>query len=89
MTSLRLVLRFVLTNRNYRVYNDVAPRPATTSSRLKRLVGASARRIPHADRVLSPQVLVPSEELGLPGLNMVFIEKLGGDERHDHFHRDF
>ncbi len=88
MSSLQKVLRYILTNRSYRMYDDVPPMPVTARSKRNSQLSALARRIPHADRVLRPEVLEPTEELGVR-LRMGFIEKTGQDERHWRFHRQF
>ena len=89
LSSQQKVLRYILTNRNYRFHEDV-PRSAT-SDRLRRTRRLSrlARRIPRASRIFRPEILQLSPDLGLLGLNMIFIEKLGDDDREWHFHRQF
>jgi predicted O-methyltransferase YrrM len=89
MASLRDVLRFILTNRGYQVLHDVPRRSVTTRAKLKERISAVARLVPRADRVLNPRVLCPSGELGVPGLNLVFIEKTRVDDRDWNFHTEF
>jgi hypothetical protein len=94
MESLQKVLRYILTNRSYRIYNDVAPkplaRPSTRSkarSTAKSQIIALARRTGR-DRHLSPEWLQPNADLGL-GRGMTFVEKTGQDERDWRFHAEF
>ena len=89
LNSVRRVLRYILTNRAYRIYEDVAPPQLSARKKRKSQVAAVARRVPYADRVLRAEVLRPTHELGIHG-SMVFIEKTGeGDERHFRSYVDF
>jgi predicted O-methyltransferase YrrM len=94
MESLRKVVRYILTNRHYRIYNDVpskpSARPSTRSkakSKAKSQLVALARRT-GMDRFLSPELRQPNADLGL-GQSMVFVEKTGQDERDWRFHAPF
>jgi predicted O-methyltransferase YrrM len=73
-------VRFILTNRAYRIYDDVPPPPVSAGKKRRSQVAAVARRVPYADRVLRPEVLRPAHELGIHR-SMIFIEKTGEDER--------
>ena len=88
MRSLSKVLRYILANRSYRVFDDVAPRPLQARERRLAQVGALARRIPQADRFLRPEILVPTTDLGIRD-SMVFLQKTGDDERDWRFHVEF
>jgi predicted O-methyltransferase YrrM len=89
LSSLQKVLRYILANRKYRIHHDVAPEAVSSRQRRNRRLSMLARRIPRASRILRPEVLKPGPDLGLPGRNMVFIEKMGADDRDWHFHRQF
>jgi predicted O-methyltransferase YrrM len=88
MLSVLKVLRYILTNRSYRVHDDVARRPLPARDHRRAQLGAVARRVPRADRVLRPEVLRPSLDLGIRD-KMVFIQKTGDDERDWRYHRQF
>ena len=64
MNSVQKALRFILANRNYRIYEDAAQRSVQPWTRL--LESRIARRAPRADRIFRPEVLHPSDELGIP-----------------------
>jgi predicted O-methyltransferase YrrM len=78
-------VRYIVTNRNYRVYDDVPARPTPT----KWHVGNSVvRRIPRAELVFRPEVMELSMDLDLTRM-MTFVEKLNGDTRSWDFYRSF
>ena len=78
-------VRYIVTNRNYRVYDDVPTRPTPT----KWHVGNSVvRRIPRAELVFRPEVIELSMDLDLTRM-MTFVEKLNGDTRSWDFYRSF
>ena len=78
-------LRYIVTNRDYRVYGDIPTQPTPT----KWHVGnAIVRRIPRAALVFRPEVMELSMDLDLTR-TMTFVEKLGDDTRNWDFHRSF
>lgn len=89
MPSLRKVLRYILANRSYRAYADVPPAPGSDARARTRRWSAIARRVPHAERIFRPEVLELLPDLGIRDRGMVFIEKLGEDDRDWRYHRDF
>jgi predicted O-methyltransferase YrrM len=78
-------VRFIVTNRDYRVYGDIPTRPTPTKWRVGNSV---VRRIPRAEMVFRPEVMELSMDLDLTRM-MTFVEKLGGDTRTWDFHRSF
>jgi predicted O-methyltransferase YrrM len=87
MNALQKLLRYILANRAYRVYEDQPLRssPSPTRARASRL----ARRVPHAERIFRPEVLHLNDDLRIPRTSLVFVEKLADDDRDPDFHRDF
>jgi predicted O-methyltransferase YrrM len=85
LPGLTKLLRYIVTNRDYRVYHDV---PSQPSSKKWRAISAVARRIPRADMFLRPEVIEPSFDLGL-SRSLTFLEKCGGDSREFTFFRPF
>lgn len=78
-------IRYIVTNRDYRVYADIPARPTP----MKWHVGnAVVKRIPRADLVFRPELIELSMDLDLTRM-MTFVEKLGGDARSWDFHRSF
>lgn len=78
-------MRYIVTNRDYRVYCDVPPRPTST----RRHVGNSVvRRMPRAELIFRPEVMELSTDLELTRL-MTFVEKPGEDTRSWKFYRSF
>jgi predicted O-methyltransferase YrrM len=98
MPSLQKVVRYILSNRSYRVHPALPPdsktpdHPAAAplpsprqrlSSSVKRLL----RALPRADRLLAPEILQPWSDFHLP--NMVFLEKTAPDTRDWRHHAAF
>jgi predicted O-methyltransferase YrrM len=79
-------LRYIVTNRKYRVHNDIPTQPTPAKWRIG---NAIVRRIPHAGFVFRPEVMELSmDDLGLVQ-QMTFVEKLGDDTRNWDFYRSF
>ena len=78
-------LRYIVTNRDYRVYNDLPLRPTPTR---RHLGNAVVRRIPRAELILRPEVMELNSDLELTRL-MTFVEKQGEDTRSWKFYRTF
>lgn len=79
LPSQQKVIRYILSNRNYRIYptdGQGRPRSAIQTRLLK----------PFA-RLLRPEWVTPWKSLGLPQLAM--LQKLGHDERKWNYHRPF
>jgi predicted O-methyltransferase YrrM len=87
MNALQKLLRYILANRAYRVYEDVPRRSSPKANRAR--ASKLAARVPNAERIFRPEVLHLSDDLGLPRTSLVFIEKLADDDRDPDFHRDF
>lgn len=88
MASLSKALRYILTNRSYRIHEDVPPRQERTAWRRRRAVSMLARRVPRADRIFRPEVLLLRPDLGIRD-TMIFIEKTADDDRDWEFHQPF
>ena len=84
--SVRKALRYILTNRAYRVRD---PDPMTDGSRRKSRVTAALNKLPRASRVLRPELLTRSADLGVGSRNLVFLEKLADDDRGSRDHVEF
>jgi predicted O-methyltransferase YrrM len=80
MPSLQKLLRYVLANRHYEVYEDVPPPPSSSAQRRRERVAKVARRVPRAEQLFRPEVLDPGPELG-DERSMVFLRKLADDDR--------
>ncbi len=78
-------IRYIVTNRDYRVYGDTPTQPTPTRWHVGNAV---VRRIPRAGLVFRPEVMELSMDLELTRL-MTFVEKLGEDTRTWRFHRSF
>jgi predicted O-methyltransferase YrrM len=89
MPSLQKVLRYILANRNYRLYQDVPSQRLPEWSRRQRRINRVVRHLPRADRLFRPEVLRLSDDLGIPGTGLVFIQKTGTDDREPEFHQQF
>ncbi len=90
MPALQAVVRYVLSNRSYRIHHSsgVVPQPARgLKAEAKRWVAAVLRRLPRAEQYFTSSVLQPWESLGIT--NLVFLEKTDGDERDWKTHRPF
>jgi len=85
LPGLTKVLRYVVTNRKYLVYDDIPVRP---TPKKWRAVSAVARRIPRAELFLRPEVIELSSDLGL-ARSMTFVEKQGDDTREFNYFRGF
>ncbi len=78
-------LRYIVTNRKYRVQDDIPTRPTPAKWRIGNAV---VRRIPRAGLVFRPEVMDLSMDLGLVR-QMTFVEKLAEDTRDWTFYRSF
>ena len=78
-------VRYIITNRNYRVYADIPAQPTPTKWHVGNAV---VNRIPRAELVFRPEVMELSMDLDLTRL-MTFIEKVDGDTRSWDFYRSF
>ena len=98
MPSLQQVLRYILSNRAYKIYapkdengKSVVSRsnsPKTVAKkRLKRRLARLFNGLPKAERVFSTDVRQPWQLMEIP--NLVLIEKTGEDDRDWRFHRNF
>jgi predicted O-methyltransferase YrrM len=87
MPSLQKVLRYILTNRNYRIHVEEG-QPAHTARASRRFLSRLLRGLPMSAYLFRPELLQPNGTLGLGEL-MVFIEKLGPDTRKWRHHAAF
>lgn len=88
MPSLRKVVRWVTTNRGYEcVWNE--PYSPKRRERCESGLGAVLRRLPKAERVWAPELLVPWHEVVPPHQRMVFLRKTREDDRDWRDHRVF
>jgi predicted O-methyltransferase YrrM len=78
-------VRYIVTNRDYRVYGDI---PARSTPPKWHAGNAVVRRIPRAGSVFRPEVMELSMDLDLTR-PMTFVEKRGEDTRTWDFHRSF
>lgn len=99
LPGLLKVLRYIVTNRHYRVYDDVAAHPlawkhddiANQPKPLKWRVRAFSnlvRQIPDAESLFRPEVIALSYDLNLMRY-MTLVEKLGEDDRRWDYYRSF
>ena len=94
--AINKVIRFILSNRNYRVHAALAPAHAKNAS-LKRqlLLGAAllcARSSSAVAQLFKPQVLATDQSLGITGGRCLALRKESDDTRHgadQSEHRDF
>jgi predicted O-methyltransferase YrrM len=87
MPSVSKALRYILTNRAYRVH-EATPTGGVSS----RASAASRvmRGIPGADQVVRPELLMPTPDLGVGrNRNIVVLEKVADDDRVPEFHAEF
>jgi predicted O-methyltransferase YrrM len=89
MPSLQTVLRFIHTNRAYRIRRELSgPIPTPTlRQRSTESVSHVLKMIPGARRLLNPNLLDPWSAFRLN--NLVFLEKVKDDSRDWRFHRRF
>jgi predicted O-methyltransferase YrrM len=89
MPSLQAVLRFIHTNRAYRIRRDLSgPIPALTlRQRSIGVVTHVLKKVPGMRRLLNPRLLEPWSAFRLD--NLVFLEKVEDDSRDWQFHREF
>jgi hypothetical protein len=75
MPSLRKVIRYILSNRAYRVHPATSPSPSRSfRQRIQSGLATVARHLPRADKWLAPEAARPWHEIATT--NMVFLEKL-------------
>jgi predicted O-methyltransferase YrrM len=87
MPSVSKALRYILTNRAYRVHE--ATPTGGVSSRAS-AASRAARSIPRLEQLVRPEVLLPTPELGVGrNRNIVVLEKLADDDRDPRFHAEF
>jgi predicted O-methyltransferase YrrM len=89
MLSLQRVLRYIHTNRAYRIrrdFSDAIPIP-TLRQRSTEFVSHVLKKIPGMRRLLNPMLLDPWSAFRLN--NLVFLEKVQEDSRDWRFHREF
>jgi hypothetical protein len=87
MPSVRKALRYILTNRAYRVHDST---PTGGVSSRETTVRRVVRSVPGAGRLVRPEVLVSTPDLGVGrNRNIVVLEKLADDDRHWEFHAEF
>ena len=89
MPSLRTVLRFIHTNRAYRIRRDFSgPIPVPTlRQRSIEFVSYGLKKVPGTRRLLNSNLLDPWSAFRLT--NLVFLEKQQEDSRDWRFHREF
>jgi predicted O-methyltransferase YrrM len=89
MPSLRKVVRYVLSNRNYSVYRQPnrLRSPAATKVRFKAFLAGTLRKFPGIDFLLQPEILYPWSKYSSD--NLIFLQKNAADERDWRFHRSF
>jgi len=89
MPSLQKVIRYLLTNRSYRIRRDFqpAPRAFTKRERCKLTLAHWMRHLPACNELFNPECLQPW--CGFQLENLVFLEKIKHDERDWQFHATF
>ena len=90
MPSLQKVIRYILTNRNYRLgsFNgDLSRTTLSLREKIKVVIAAILRKIPKAEKYFTQDVLHPWQTICRSNLN--FIEKVSNDERDWKFHKSF
>lgn len=89
MPSIQAVVRFIRSNRTYRICRDFSSAiPALTlRQRSKELFSRFLKKVPGTWRLLNPSVMEPWSTFRLN--NLVFLEKMQDDSRNWQFHRQF
>lgn len=89
MPSLQKVVRFVLANRNYEIYqaNESAASATRTNTSWKRALSRVLKSLPRARCLFSEELLSPWEQFGIG--NMAFLRKTVDDTRDWRFHSPF
>lgn len=89
MPSLQAVVRFIRSNRAYKIRRDFsnAPQAPTLRQRSSELVSRVLKKLPGSRRVLNPNLLDPWCTFHLN--NLVFLEKVRDDSRDWRFHCQF
>lgn len=89
MPSLQKVIRYLLTNRSYKIHRDFQPAPLalTWRQRSKIALAHFVQRFPVCNRVFNQDFLQPWCAFQLH--NLVFLEKIKEDERDWQFHATF
>ena len=85
LPALVKALRYIVTNRDYRVYGDIPTRPTPNKWHI---ANAIVRRLPRAELVFRPEIMELSADLEL-ARQMTFVEKLGEESRNWDLHRPF
>lgn len=88
MPALQRVARWAVTNRGY-VMEIGGQRPRTPAMRARSAIADGLRRLPHADRVFTQDVLRPWFEIEPSGAHMIFLRKTVDDDRDWRFFRAF
>lgn len=89
MPSLQKVIRYILSNRAYRLHpNSMSPnRSLSLRQHGKKLIADTLKRLPGSTRIFSPELLEPWFAFGTG--NLVVLEKIDHDKRDWQFHRTF
>lgn len=87
MPSVSKALRYILTNRAYRVHETT---PTGGVSSRASAASRAVRSIPRLEQLVRPEVLLPTPDLGVGrNRNIVVLEKLADDDRAPEFHVEF
>ena len=90
MPSLQKVIRYILTNRNYRLgsFNgDLSQTTLSLREKVKAAIAAILRKIPKAEKYFTQDVLRPWQTICQN--NLIFIEKVSNDDWDWKFHKAF
>jgi len=92
MPSLQKALRYILSNRSYRLYppsgQELAPSIKPGFKRvIKHRAAALLAKMPRSEKIFSPELLRPWSRMQIP--NLVLLEKTGEDNRDWRFHERF
>lgn len=86
--SVQKALRFILTNKAYKITHQLGnPIPSITSK--QKAILTASQMLPSLSRVLKPEYTQPSTELGIGASRCVVLSKYAPDTRAWDFHREF
>lgn len=86
MPSLQKLLRYILTNRHYKLYETPSQKYLPRKS-FKSFLGKVLDKLPKSEKIFAPELLHPWESFGIP--NLVLVQKTANDDRNWQLHQIF
>ena len=87
LPAIAKVIRYILTNHHYKVYDSYIPRDLFTWRR--KAIYAATQRVSSLKRLLAPEFTLPNHHLGFPDTRLIALIKQANDDRPWDFHQEF